>query len=91
MEDLSQLPKPRPGETQTFHSDTGDVTRKGPKLDLDVRGLLAIMAMVGGFALGFLIQIQTGKADIPAWAAAVVTGVVGFYFGGKGSSNGNGK
>lgn len=59
------------------------------RLDLDVRGILAVIALVGSFALGFVQLFMRGNADIPAWAAAVVTGIAGFYFGSRGGG-GNG-
>ena len=56
--------------------------------DLDTRGLLAVMALVGAFSLAFFQLALKGTADIPAWAAAVVTGVAGFYFGSRSGTNG---
>jgi hypothetical protein len=60
------------------------------RFDLDVRGMLAILALIGSFALAFVQLILRGNADIPAWAAAVVTGIAGFYFGSR-SGGDNGK
>ncbi len=62
------------------------------RLDLDVRGILAILALIGAFTLAFvqLLYSATGPhtADIPAWAATTVGAIVGFYFGGRGSGGG---
>lgn len=68
------------------------------RLDFDVRGLLAIITVVGFFLMIFaqlviaVLQGQTVTAErsvrIPAEVAAVVTGVAGFYFGSR--SNGGG-
>lgn len=54
------------------------------RFDLDVRGLLAVVALVLSFALAIMQLLLKGNADIPAWAAAVVTGIAGFYFGSRG-------
>lgn len=60
------------------------------RFDLDVRGLLAIFALLGAFSLAF-VQLATGvSAEIPAWAAAVVSGVTGFYFGSRGGAEAKG-
>jgi len=63
------------------------------RIDWDVRGILAIMALLGAFSLAFVqLVVLRDTAEIPAWAAAVVSGVTGFYFGsrGGGTSGGNG-
>lgn len=54
------------------------------RLDLDVRGVLAILALVGAFAMAFVQLLRGSTADIPAWAATTVGAIVGFYFGGRG-------
>jgi hypothetical protein len=65
--------------------------------DLDVRGLLAILSLVGAFLLSGLqlavvVVAHTELKDvadivqattIPAWAAAITAGVAGFYFGSR--------
>lgn len=61
---------------------------KRARFDLDVRGLLAIITILAAFALAFAQLILRGNADIPAWSAAVVAGITGFYFGSRGGSNG---
>jgi hypothetical protein len=61
------------------------------RVDWDVRGLLALLALLGAFALAFAQLVYRGDANIPAWAATTVGAVVGFYFGGRGgTSNGHG-
>jgi len=56
------------------------------RIDWDVRGILAILSLLGAFALAFtqLIISPEHSAEIPAWAAAIVAGVTGFYFGSRG-------
>lgn len=61
------------------------------RLDLDVRGVLAILALMGAFTLAFVqLLTRAGTADIPAWAATTVGAIVGFYFGGRGSNGHHG-
>jgi hypothetical protein len=61
------------------------------RIDWDVRGILAILSLVGAFSLAGVQLAILNTAEIPAWAAAVVSGVTGFYFGSRGgSTNGNG-
>ena len=63
-------------------------TKSGRRMiDWDVRGILAILSLVGAFALSFTQLIVGGSAEIPAWAAAIVAGVTGFYFGSRGESS----
>lgn len=82
------------------HADTFktlSAANRRSRLDIDVRGLLAILALLGAFTLAFT-QLALGAAngaEIPAWAAAIVAGVTGFYFGSRGGTastytNGNG-
>ena len=65
---------------------------KRKKLDLDVRGVLAILALLGAFGLAFALLFRGAAPEIPTWAAALVSGVTGFYFGSRagGTVNGNG-
>jgi hypothetical protein len=68
--------------------------RRRARLDLDVRGVLAILALMGAFTLAFvqLLVLDNRTADIPAWAATTVGAIVGFYFGGRGGDpHGNGR
>jgi len=58
------------------------------RIDWDVRGILAVLSLLGAFCLAGAQMIQGQTADIPAWAAAVVSGVMGFYFGSRGGSDG---
>jgi hypothetical protein len=61
------------------------------RIDWDVRGILAILSLVGAFALAFTQLVIGQTAEIPAWAAAIVAGVTGFYFGSRGGSIGGGR
>lgn len=59
--------------------------------DLDVRGILALMAICGAFGLSItgMLTNHLPNAEIPAWVVALVSGVTGFYFGSRaGGSNG---
>lgn len=59
------------------------------RLDLDVRGVLAVLSLIGVFTLAFVQLLgNRGTADVPAWATTVVGAVIGFYFGGR---TGNGR
>jgi len=61
------------------------------RVDWDVRGILALLALVGAFAIAFAQLSSHGDANIPAWAATTVGAIVGFYFGGRGGTpNGHG-
>ncbi len=60
------------------------------RLDLDVRGIIAILAMLGAFGLAFVLLLDGKPPDIPAWAATTVGAIVGFYFGSRGGGAGNG-
>lgn len=69
--------------------------------DLDVRGVIALLVVVGVFMLAFAQlfvaasrgsdftgpEVIAAAAAIPAWAAAVVGGVTGFYFGSRSSTD----
>lgn len=59
------------------------------RVDWDVRGILALLALLGAFSLAFAQLVRGGDANIPAWAATTVGAIVGFYFGGRGSTNGD--
>jgi hypothetical protein len=63
---------------------------KRRRVDWDVRGILALLALLGAFGLAFAQLVTHGDANIPAWAATTVGAIVGFYFGGRGGSNGHG-
>lgn len=47
---------------------------------LDVRGLLAIMAVTGAFALAGVGLWLKGTGDVPSWASGLVAAVVTYYF-----------
>jgi len=59
------------------------------RVDWDVRGILALLALLGAFSLAFAQLVRGDDANIPAWAATTVGAIVGFYFGGRGSANGD--
>lgn len=63
---------------------------KRRRVDWDVRGILALLALLGAFGMAFAQLAARGDANIPAWAATTVGAIVGFYFGGRGSTNGTG-
>lgn len=68
----------------------------------DARAILAILAVVGAFALQGAMVVadlqHSGSQEvrsIPTWTAATVSAIVGFYFGarggtGPGAGGGNG-
>jgi uncharacterized protein YcfJ len=69
-------------------SNDEDPRFKHRRIDWDVRGILAILAVIGAFGLaGAQLFLGLGS-DIPAWAATLVGAVAGFYFGSRGGSNG---
>ena len=68
--------------TAQIRQRTREEARK--RFDLDVRGLIAIIVVLAGFALGFAQLVLTGSSEIPAWAAGVVGSVVGYYFASRG-------
>jgi len=59
------------------------------RIDWDVRGILALLALLGAFAMAGAQLYRGDTADIPAWAATTVGAIVGFYYGGGRSSNGD--
>jgi len=67
---------------------TSNTSGPRTRIDWDVRGILAILSLLGAFSLAGVQMIQGLTADIPAWAAAVVSGVMGFYFGSRGGADG---
>lgn len=78
----------------------GPDRRKIKKGERDVRGLLAMMCVVGSFGLSFMslavaiyrnVALGDGitpasLAEIPAWTAGIVGTVVGYYFGSRGAA-----
>lgn len=59
----------------------------------DIRALLAVIAVVGAFfyqaALlwaGLANQVNIADLQIPSWMSAITMGIIGFYFGSKGSN-----
>ncbi len=58
-------------------------------IDWDVRGILAIMSLIGVFGLA-IVQVfyLHASPEVPAWAAAIVASVTGFYFGSRAGGNG---
>jgi hypothetical protein len=61
------------------------------RMDWDIRGVLAIMSLIGAVGLAVMSQLSGQKGEVPTWAAAMVMSVIGFYFGSKGGGNGKGK
>src|SRR6266540_1976036 len=69
-------------EAFDIHANTVKKAERRERLDLDVRGIIAMMTLLLAFGLAFLqFLITRNLADYPTWAAAVTTGIVGFYFG----------
>lgn len=74
----------------------GIVDKKGT----DVRGLLAVMCVIGAFGLAILSitmavirDTKLGEGvtpatflEIPSWTAGIVGTVIGYYFGSKGAA-----
>lgn len=74
--------------------------RAADRADRDVRGLLALMCVIGSFALSFTTlafgiihntnlaagQSPASLAEIPSWTAGIVGTVVGYYFGSRGAA-----
>lgn len=62
------------------------------RIDWDVRGIIAVIAIIGVFAIAAAQLILRGDANVPTWAATLVGGVTGFYFGSRGGTvNGQAK
>jgi hypothetical protein len=57
------------------------------RIDWDVRGILAILSLIGAFGLAAGQMLMGDGNEIPAWAAAVVSAVMGFYFGSRSSGD----
>ena len=58
------------------------------RVDWDVRGILAVLSLCGTFTLAGALLFLGKDPEIPAWAAAVVSTVLGFYFGSRSAGNG---
>lgn len=58
------------------------------RIDWDVRGILAILSIVGVFALAGVNLVYKGDANIPAWAATIAATISTYYFVTK-AANGN--
>lgn len=56
------------------------------RIDWDVRGIIAILALIGTFTLAGAQLLLGHSADIPAWAAALVATVTTYYFVSRGSN-----
>lgn len=61
---------------------------KHRRVDWDVRGILAVLSVVGAFGLAVAQLYLKMSSDIPAWAATLVGAVAGFYFGSRAGANG---
>lgn len=69
-------------------SNSEDPRFKHRRVDWDVRGILAVLSVIGAFGLASAQLFLQLSADIPAWAATLVGAVAGFYFGSRAGSNG---
>lgn len=82
-------PTREPPVTRADLDNAVKTDRRG-RLDLDVRGILALAALIGAFGLSFTQLFLLGSADVPAWVSAIVAGVAGYYFGARsGGTNGH--
>ncbi len=54
----------------------------------DPRGVLAVIAVIGAFALQGYLTYTGSTADMPPWVVGLVSAIVAFYYGYK---SGNGK
>ena len=50
------------------------------RLDWDVRGIIAVLSVLGVFSLAGLKLVIYGDAEVPAWAVAITVSVNTFYF-----------
>ena len=64
---------------------------KRRRLDWDIRGVLAVLSLLGtfGYAVAQMIMSGSVSAEVPPWMPTITGTVIAFYFGGR-SSNGNG-
>ncbi len=57
--------------------------RRPRRVDWDVRGILAFLAVIGAFAIqGALIANGNGQ-EMPPWVVGLVSAIVAFYFGSR--------
>lgn len=72
--------------------NTGDLREqedprfKHRRLDWDVKGLIAVLAVFGAFAIQTILIIRNDTLDMPPWVVGLVSAIVAFYFGAR--SNG---
>jgi hypothetical protein len=91
MTEPEALPAPPPEEpvlpTQAVTPPAGGgLRRRWTDRSDDIRGILAIVGLVGAFGLAFYGVIRGGSGDIPAWSAGLVAAIVTSYFVSKGSN-----
>ena len=60
---------------------------KHRRLDWDVKGVIAFMAVFGAFALQATLIINHDPSEMPPWVVGLVSAIVAFYFGAR--TNGN--
>ena len=72
-------------------TNSGDVKQdedprfKHRRLDWDIKGVLAILAMFGAFGIQITLIIGGSSSDMPPWVVGLVSAVVAFYFGSRGN------
>ena len=58
------------------------------RIDWDVRGILAIFAVIGAFALQAVMIVRGDAGDMPPWVVGLVSAIIAFYFGSRSSGSG---
>jgi len=72
-------------------NDHGEDPRfKRRRAAVDPRAVLAVFAVIGAFAVQFVLIFQGDSADMPPWVVGLVSSIVAFYFGSKVASIGTG-
>lgn len=74
--------------TEIAKETNGHLARR---IDWDVRGIIALISITAAFVIAGLQLTFKGDANIPAWAATLVGGITGFYFGSRGGGPGSGR
>lgn len=77
-------------------SDLGpaeDSRFKHRRLDWDIRGVLAVLSLVGTFGYAVTLMVLSGNysIEIPPWMPTITGTVVAFYFGGRSGNGSNGR
>ena len=77
--------------TDDAEANSGDVKKeedprfKHRRLDWDVKGVLAIMAVLGAFAIQGVLIATHDTNGMPPWTVGLVSAIVAFYFGARGN------